>query len=264
VLAVAVVVVAVLVAGGSSGDPTHDATSGSTTSPPTTPAATTSGPTTAPTVADLPPCRYAVLPAPDAHYRSWQRTLLDTTFALPQDYAPPNLVSVSEAGSSAGELVRSVVIPDLTALLQASAKAGNPVDVLIGYRSFARQQALFREHVRQFGYRQALAKTARPGHSEHQLGTTIDFRTKGQLDVPENWESQPAGRWMAANAWKFGFVMSYRRDAENVTCYAYEPWHYRYFGRAPAARIHASGLTPREFLWRMDAASTAPSGSPAA
>jgi D-alanyl-D-alanine carboxypeptidase len=171
---------------------------------------------------------------------------------------------VSDAGSTTPELVRSIVIPDLTALLQASASAGNPVDVLIGYRSFARQQALFRKHVRQFGYQGALAKTARPGHSEHQLGTTIDFRTKGELDVPENWESQPAGRWMAANAWKFGFVMSYPRDKEDVTCYAYEPWHYRYFGKAMAARIHLSGLTPREFLWRMDSTSPVPSASPAA
>jgi D-alanyl-D-alanine carboxypeptidase len=266
VLAVTVAVVAVLVAGGSSGEPTHGATGGATTSPPTTSAATTSGPspTTPSTVADLPACRYAVLPAPDARYGSWQRTLLDTTFALPSDYAPTDLVPVSEAGSSAGELVRSFVVPDLEALLRASQRAGNPVDVLIGYRSFARQQALFREHVRQVGYQQALAKTARPGHSEHQLGTTIDFRTKGQVDVPEDWESQPAGAWMAANAWKFGFVMSYPRDKEDLTCYAYEPWHYRYFGRPLAARIHASGLTPREFLWRLDSPSSAPSESPAA
>ncbi len=264
-LAVTVIVVAVLVSGGSPGDPPAGASGGSTNAPPpTTPAATTSGPgaTTAPTVADLPACRYAVLPAPDAEYRSWQRTLLDTTFALPGDYAPTDLVSVSEAGSSAGELVRSFVIPDLSALLRASQRAGNPVDVLIGYRSFARQQALFREHVRQFGYQQALAKTARPGHSEHQLGTTLDFRTEGQVDVPEDWESQPAGAWMAANAWKFGFVMAYPRDRESVTCYAYEPWHYRYFGRTVAARIHSSGLTPREFLWRMDSPSPAPSKEP--
>jgi D-alanyl-D-alanine carboxypeptidase len=70
---------------------------------------------------------------------------------------------------------------------------------------------------------------------------------------------------MAANAWRYGFVMSYPRGREDVTCYLYEPWHYRYFGRALAARIHASGLTPREFLWRMDASSPpapAASGSP--
>ena len=234
---------------------------GTTGELPTTPASSdTTDPS--PGVRALPACAYAVLPAPDAKYGQWQRTLLDTTFALPGDYTPPDLVSVSQAGSEAGELVRSFVIPDLKALLQASDAAGSPVDVLIGYRSFARQQALFREHVQQFGHAEALAKTARPGHSEHQLGTTIDFRTKGQVDVPENWESEPAGAWMARNGWKFGFVMSYPRGKEDLTCYAYEPWHYRYVGRAMAARIHASGLTPREFLWRLDSPGSAtPAGT---
>jgi len=257
---IGLVVVVVLLAGwavsrGGSGEPTAGGTTpettGTTTAPSTTPA---SSDTTEPSsrVESLPACAYAVLPAPDAKYGQWDRTLLDTTFALPSDYTPPDLVLVSQAGSEAGELVRSFVIPDLKALLEASDTAGNPVDVLIGYRSFARQQALFREHVQEFGHKEALAKTARPGHSEHQLGTTIDFRTKGELDVPENWESQPAGAWMAKNAWRFGFVMSYPQGEEDVTCYSYEPWHYRYVGKPMAARIHASGLTPREFLWRLD------------
>ncbi|HXJ65955.1 MAG TPA: M15 family metallopeptidase [Actinomycetota bacterium] len=258
---VGLVVVVALLAGwamfrGGSGKPgaqgTTAATGGiSTTSPSTTPASSdTTDPS--PGVEALPACAYSVLPAPDAKLGQWRQTLLDTTFALPGDYTPPDLVSVSQAGSAAGELVRSFVIPDLEALLRASDAAGTPVDVLIGYRSFARQQALFQDHVRQFGHKEALAKTARPGHSEHQLGTTIDFRTKGQVDVPQDWESQPAGAWMVENAWKFGFVMSYPRGREDVTCYAYEPWHYRYVGRTMAERIHASGLTPREFLWQID------------
>ena len=44
--------------------------------------------------------------------------------------------------------------------------------------------------------------------------------------------------------------MSYPKGKTSVTCYAYEPWHFRYVGRAVAAKIHASGLTPREYLWR--------------
>jgi D-alanyl-D-alanine carboxypeptidase len=203
-----------------------------------------------------------VLPAPDARLGQWPRTLLDTTFALPDSYMPPDLVQVAEAGFESQEMVRSLVIPDLKALRRASEAAGNPVDVLVAYRSFARQQALFRQHVRELGHKEALAKTARPGHSEHQLGTTVDFRTKGQLDVDESWESEPAGAWMAANAWKFGFLMSYPRDREDVTCYSYEPWHYRYFGRDLAAKIRESGLTPREYLWDLDSEADQPSESP--
>jgi D-alanyl-D-alanine carboxypeptidase len=251
-----------LLSGGAEGGPTPSASGrGRDTG---TPTATTTASTTAPAVASLPDCRNAVLPAPDDRYGTWERTLLDTTFALPADYTPPDLVPATEAGSTSPQLVRSFVVPDLRALLRASDDDGTPVDVLVGYRSYARQEALFREHVRELGYAGALAKTARPGHSEHQLGTTIDFRTKGDVDVDENWESEPAGAWMAANGWRFGFVLSYPRDREDVTCYHYEPWHYRYFGRPVAARIHESGLTPREFLWRLDSSSPGPSGTDSA
>ena len=223
---------------------TSPASSSTTPGPGTTDATTSAAP--------LPACRYGVLPAPDAKPRQWDRTLLDTMFALPETYMPPDLVQASEAGFESQELVRSILIDDLTGLRKAAEKAGNPVDVLVAYRSFARQQQLFQDHVRELGRQEALAKTARPGHSEHQLGTTIDFRTKGQLDVDEHWETEPAGKWMAANAWKFGFLMSYPRLREDVTCYSYEPWHYRYFGRALAAKIHDSALTPREYLWNLD------------
>src|SRR5207237_2809472 len=77
----------------------------------------------------------------------------------------------------------------------------------------------------------------------------FDFKTEGAADVDRTWESEPAGRWMTENAWRYGFVMSYPRGREDETCYGYEPWHYRYFGRPLAAEIHASGETTREYLW---------------
>jgi D-alanyl-D-alanine carboxypeptidase len=226
------------------------------------PSGATSSATEVRTVPGLPTCDYGTLPAPDAGVGHWQRTLLDTTFALSGTYHPPDLVPVTEAGFTSPEEVRSIVIGDLTDLRRAAKANGTPVDVLVAYRSYARQAALFKKRVQQEGRDSAISKTARPGHSEHQLGTTIDFRSEGQVDVSENWESTPAGAWMARNAWRYGFLMSYPRDREAVTCYRYEPWHFRYFGREMASRIHASGLTPREFLWRLDAVRTpSPGGS---
>jgi D-alanyl-D-alanine carboxypeptidase len=54
---------------------------------------------------------------------------------------------------------------------------------------------------------------------------------------------------MLDNAWKYGFVQSYPKGKTDVTCYAYEPWHYRYLGPALARAIHDSRLTVREYLW---------------
>ncbi len=44
-------------------------------------------------------------------------------------------------------------------------------------------------------------------------------------------------------------MLSYPKGKAAETCYAYEPWHYRYVGRDVAAAIHASGETPRRYLW---------------
>ena len=233
----------------------------------TSPAGGPSTPTsTTPADESLPPCRYGNLPALDQQYGRWDRTFLDTTYALAPTYAPPGLVSVSGAGFEGDGVVRELLVPDLTALRKAAEAAGNPVDVLVAYRSFLHQSLLFHKRVEQEGHAGALATTARPGHSEHQLGTTVDFRTQGELDVTQDWENTPAGAWMAANSWRFGFVLSYPRGLQDVTCYAYEPWHFRYFGRDLATAIHDSGLTPRELLWRQaarDIAFPSPEGSPA-
>jgi D-alanyl-D-alanine carboxypeptidase len=198
----------------------------------------------------LPSCEYASVPAIRTRYRDWRYTLLDTTFRLAKTYAPPGLVSTARAGLEGGYLVRKIVIKDLAALREAAEAAGNPIGVVAAYRSFQTQTELFDKRRAQEGYDAAVVKTARPGHSEHQLGTTLDFKTKGAPDVNKDWSRTPTGSWVTANAWRFGFVLSYPRLARGLTCYGYEPWHFRYVGRTVAAQVHDSRLTLREFLWR--------------
>jgi D-alanyl-D-alanine carboxypeptidase len=140
-------------------------------------------------------------------------------------------------------------MPDLRRLREAAQQAGHPIGIIWGYRSFSTQVSVFEHSVAVNGSQHALSHAARPGHSEHQLGTVFDFKTEGAADVDRTWESQPAGRWMAENAWRYGFVMSYPRGREDETCYGYEPWHYRYVGPTLAAAIHGSGETTRRYLW---------------
>jgi len=182
-------------------------------------------------------------------YTQWASSLLDTSFALKSSYEPPDLVSVEQAGFDGEFSVRRLMIEDLDSLRAAAETAGNPVDIAAAYRSYIAQDSLYRRRVQTEGVAVAKAKTALPGHSEHQLGTTVDFKTAGQLDVDAAWESTPAGKWMAKEAWKYGFVMSYPAGESRATCYWYEPWHYRYFGVEKAREIHGSDLTVREFLW---------------
>jgi zinc D-Ala-D-Ala carboxypeptidase len=211
----------------------------------------TGSPSPSTTHALIPPptCSLGNRFAPFRDLDEWQLTLLDTKFRLPRAYVPPGLQPISKSGFKSPLLVRSEVIDDLAALREAAAAAGVPLGVVAAYRSYDEQARLFERRKQQLGNSEALAKTARPGHSEHQLGTAVDFRSAGERDVNENWDRTPAGKWVNANAWRFGFVQSYPRGREGVTCYGNEPWHFRYFGRTLAAEIHRSRLTVREFLW---------------
>lgn len=212
-----------------------------------------SGQTASPeaTIASAPPCSYGKVRAGATAYSDWDLTLLDTRFRIPPGYVPPGLVSVSRAGFGGDFVVRGLLVGDLAALREAAEEAGNPIAIVAAYRSYDQQASLFDRRVEDLGVEDALRRTALPGHSEHQLGTAVDFKTEGEQDVDQGWESTPAGRWTAQNAYRFGFVQSYPKAKSDVTCYTYEPWHYRYFGREMARTIQDSGLTVREFLWNM-------------
>jgi D-alanyl-D-alanine carboxypeptidase len=108
----------------------------------------------------------------------WQTTLVDSTLRVSSAYVPP-LVPVSRAGFGGGFLVRPEVIADLSAMRRAAAAAGAPVAIVSAYRSYGAQVSTFNGWVSQSGDAAALLASARPGHSEHQLGTAIDFTTAG-------------------------------------------------------------------------------------
>jgi zinc D-Ala-D-Ala carboxypeptidase len=198
----------------------------------------------------LPACTYNDVPAARTGYDNWPRTLVDTTFALPRSYVPPDLVSVSRAGIAGGGQVRAIVIDDLRAMARAARRAGAPLAVRSAYRSYRRQEAVFGGWVATSGRDQAIRFSARPGHSEHQLGTAVDLQALGGVAPWQvDFGATRQGRWVARNAWRYGFVVSYPPDSEALVCYGAEAWHVRYVGRAVARDVHDSGLTLREWLW---------------
>ncbi len=199
----------------------------------------------------LPACRYDDLPTAHQELDDWQRTLLDTIYMLPESYQPDDLASVKEAGLESDHTLRALLMDDLAQLLEDAAAAGHPLELQSAFRSYDYQAKTFDYWVAQQGLHAARRSSARPGHSEHQLGTAADFRSKGGKAPWDygDWAETPAGAWLAANAHRYGFVMSYPEGKESVTCYIYEPWHYRYLGREAAAEVKESGLTLREWLW---------------
>ena len=218
--------------------------------------------------ATLPKCRVADVVTKHHAPSDWARSLLDTTYRLPKSYRPVGLVSVSRARLSGGGSIRRLALADLRALVRASRAAGARLAVESAYRSYATQVWTFHRWVREGGLANALETSARPGHSEHQLGTAIDFKTVGAASPWHwsDWGRTREGAWLRSNAWRYGFVMSYPRGKKPVTCYAYEPWHYRYVGRDLARQVHDSRRTLRQVLWTQQtspAATATPTPSPA-
>ena len=198
----------------------------------------------------MPACRYDDIMTTPRGYGDWSVTLVDTILRLPKTYAPPDLVRVVDLGVKGTGKVRAVMADDLKAMSDAAAAAGKPIGVHSSYRSYATQVTVFNKWVGIHGYQRALQLSARPGHSEHQLGLAVDFRSDPPVATLQgSWGATPAGRWMRNHAWEYGFVMSYPKGKMALVCYDYEPWHFRYVGRELAATIQASGLTLRQYLW---------------
>ena len=222
-------------------------------------AVTTAPPTSEVRIEVPPPCEPADKPTVYAREDDWFRTIVDVVYAVPEQYHPPDLVPASEANYSAEYMIRELIAADLNEMRNAILNQGIPeVALLAGYRSIEDQAALYNRREQELGPEAAADGTARPGHSEHHLGTTIDVRPIGASDVDQSFGDTETGQWLAANSWKYGFVLSYPRGAEEITCYKYEPWHFRYVGKDLAKRIHDSGLPLRQYLWHWEVTGSEP------
>ncbi len=198
----------------------------------------------------LPACAYKDILTAARGYDQFSYTLLDTTYMVPAGYAPKDLRSTGVAG---GGSLRALVLRDLRAMFAAAKKAGAPLSIYSSYRSYATQASSFRYWVGVEGLTKARLTSARPGHSEHQLGTAVDLTSLGGVApwLSHDWGATKAGTWMRNHAWVYGFVMTYPKGpSPSITCYKYEPWHFRYVGVPTASAIRESGLTSRAWFWQ--------------
>ncbi len=119
-----------------------------------------------------------------------------------------------------------------------------------GYRSYSYQVSLYNGYVQSLGKAAADQQSARPGHSEHQTGLAADIEpTSRNCEVEQCFANTKEGQWLAANAFKFGFIIRYSADKVAVTGYEYEPWHVRYVGVELATEMHNKNIkTLEEFF----------------
>lgn len=159
------------------------------------------------------------------------------------NFAPTDLVSLGALTSGAGQYLRQAAYNDLKAMFDDAAAANLPLKVTSAYRSFSDQQQLYTNGTS--GDPNGSDVIAKPGYSEHQLGLALDI---GAANTLSGFGSTPQSTWLQSNAYKYGFAMSYPSGKESITGYTFEPWHYRYIGRAEAAAWKQSGLVLEQYL----------------
>ena len=167
---------------------------------------------------------------------------------LRSDYVPSDLKLISSSMNPYYDMeLRAEALENLRLLFYYAYKDGIILSIRSAYRSYSTQQSLFQDYASRYGEEEANRFSARPGQSEHQLGTTVDFGGT-DVDFTAEFALTEEGLWLAENAHRFGFVMSYPEGREDTTGYIFEPWHFRYIGIRSALELKRSGLTLKEYL----------------
>jgi zinc D-Ala-D-Ala carboxypeptidase len=177
----------------------------------------------------------------------------------PIDFAPPILTVMpsSESLDNSRELVLAPSAAHALVLMaeQMHAEGYGQLFVNSAYRTYDYQVELFESKTRQYGLAGALVRSAKAGHSEHQTGLAVDVSVPAQgCAIMTCFGETVGGKWVAANSWRFGFIVRYEEETTAITGYSYEPWHLRFVGEELATEYSENGIHTLEEFWSLPAA----------
>ncbi len=172
---------------------------------------------------------------------------------LPSTYVPNELINpdipLTSSSSNENMKIRSDTAAALTELSQAARSSSIVLRLTSGYRSYSTQAALNASYAQSQGQAEADKTSAHAGHSEHQTGLAVDVEPlDGRCRLDVCFGDTPEGKWLVDNAHKYGFIIRYPKDKENMTGYSYEPWHLRYVGKELAEALYNSSKTMEEYF----------------
>lgn len=170
---------------------------------------------------------------------------VDRWRGLAANYKPDDLVAVGHGYEKDRQyLLRGPAAAAFNEMVDAARADGVTLMIVSGFRPWQTQQDLYQRRVKLSG--PAQQTVAKPGHSEHQLGTAIDITDGDERHLLENsFGETPAGKWLKANAPKYGFAISFTKQNSSKTGIAPEPWHYRYWGKDKAPKKHEQALASK-------------------
>ena len=187
--------------------------------------------------------------------------MVNKSMFLDEDFTPKNLVKMKsikldKEGNNTNGGVRQVdgtwqlrkeCAEALVELCDAARAEGHELYLKSGYRSYYKQAVMYENRVKKYGYDDGWV--TKPGASDHQTGLGCDVVPKKWTDrgMNEDMAKEPETQWMAENCARFGFILRYPEDKEDITEINYEPWHLRYVGVPVATYIMDNGLCLEEF-----------------
>lgn len=181
--------------------------------------------------------------------------LVNKQHTVDEGYAPTSVASVTYARYD-NTTMDAVAEKALCAFLAEAYHYGyTDVTVTSAYRSYSSQRWYFNYYIeeemktgksRDEAEAAVLTYSARPGTSEHQTGLCVDMHNLPAAN--QSFGNTEAGKWLAANAHRFGFILRFPKGKESITGYTYEPWHFRFVGIKHASVIYEQGLCLEEYL----------------
>ena len=160
---------------------------------------------------------------------------------IDKDYIPNNLITIN------GLSINQEAYENFKKMQEDIQKEGMNLRIISAYRNYQYQENLYNKYLKQEKQEIVDTYSARPGYSEHHTGLAIDI-DNGILDYNKFYLTKEF-LWMQDNAYKYGFILRYPKDKENITGYSYEPWHYRYVGKEIAEYIKKHNSTFEEYYY---------------
>ena len=183
----------------------------------------------------------------------WKLVLVNNDNPIDEKYI--STISLTELKN--GQAIDGRCYPYLQQMMDDCRAAGFSPVICSSFRTYEKQQSLFREQVQEYmkqgmSLEEAEEKTAQsvaiPGRSEHELGLSVDITNIDNQKIISGMESTPVQRWLMKNCWKYGFILRYPLGKSHITGIVYEPWHFRYVGKEAAKEIYSKNITLEEYL----------------
>lgn len=179
----------------------------------------------------------------DSNIEDENLILVNKYYHLKEDYEPKDLITLpSNYNKGLNSSMRKESADAFMEMADAALLDNITIKNASAYRSYTYQKDLYDKYVKKDGKEKADIYSARPGYSEHQTGLCTDINI-----VDSSFDNTKESKWLKENAYKYGFILRFPKEKEDITGYKYESWHYRYVGKKAAKIIHDDDLTLEEY-----------------